>query len=524
MSADAVAAYLDSRGPDARRTQRLLAELLRSQPVEVGELVERTGAPRRDVLHLLRLMGDDAAERYAELARLPEPDPGPWGEASAPEPRDVQRMRDVLAEVPPPLEDLDHVQATAETALRRARLLHGRYDLARTSLLLLGDHDCTSLALAVLGIRVRDLAVVDVDQRLLAFLRRRSGELGSAARHLFADLRLGLPPSLRGAADVVLTDPPYSPEGVGLFAARALQALPGGERGHLLIAYGHPPDSPALGLKAQAAMARLELTHEAILPGFNRYDGAHAIGARASLYVLQPTRRSTKIAERQIGRLSSAIYSRGRQSVESAPAVHEAVLRALEAEDPELLVGEAWRRPGAVPLATLLYGSDPGPARRAVVDLAPFHGRCLVQAALAVQAEQIDVLVPNETEGVRSAAEQEELRTVLSLRYDEVQLLRSYDGTTLTLVRMRRRGDAGEPVPARGGPTGCSTSPTTPCDRSPRGPASGSVAPLTTHGEPGGNPGLTRSGVGDDRAVVPLSRRGLGRKLERTSPSPNIRS
>jgi hypothetical protein len=52
----------------------------------------------------------------------------------------------------------------------------------------------------------------------------------------------------------------------------------------------------------------------------------------------------------------------------------------------------------------------------------------------------------------------------------------------------------------------------------------GNVASLTTHGEPGGIPGLTRSGVGDDRAVGPLSRSGLGRKLERSIPSPNIRS
>jgi N4-bis(aminopropyl)spermidine synthase len=439
----AVAAYLDSRGPDARRTQRLLAELLRSRPLDVGALVERTGAPRRDGQHLLRLMGqDEPGERYRELARLPEPDPGPWGEEARPEPGAVQRMRDLLADVPPPLTDLDHVQATAETALRRALLLHGRYDLSRTRLLLLGDHDCTSLALGVLGLRVRELAVVDVDQRLLAFLRRRSEELGTGARHLFCDLRLGLPPSLRAGADVVLTDPPYSPEGLGLFAARALQALPGGERGHLLIAYGHPPDSPALGLKAQAAMARLELTHEAILPAFNRYEGAHAIGARASLYLLQPTRRSTRIAERQVARFASAIYSRGRQSVESAPSVPAALLRALEEEGPDLLVGEAWERAGALPLATLLYGDAPGPVRRAVVALAPFHGRCLVQAALAVHAEEVDVLVPNDTEGLRSAGEQEELRSVLETLYEEIRLLRSYDGTALTLVRLRGRRDA----------------------------------------------------------------------------------
>ena len=59
----------------------------------------------------------------------------------------------------------------------------------------------------------RELCVVDVDQRQLAFL-------AGAADTWFADLRVGLPAPLRGRFDIVLTDPPYSPAGVGLFAAR----------------------------------------------------------------------------------------------------------------------------------------------------------------------------------------------------------------------------------------------------------------------------------------------------------------
>ena len=63
----------------------------------------------------------------------------------------------------------------------------------------------------------RELCVVDVDQRQLAFL--------DGVDTWFADLRVGLPAPLRGGFDIVLTDPPYSPAGVGLFAARALEAM-----------------------------------------------------------------------------------------------------------------------------------------------------------------------------------------------------------------------------------------------------------------------------------------------------------
>ncbi len=50
--------------------------------------------------------------------------------------------------MPEPLADLDHVPATAATVLERVRYLHERYELERCRVLLLGDHDATSLAFA----------------------------------------------------------------------------------------------------------------------------------------------------------------------------------------------------------------------------------------------------------------------------------------------------------------------------------------------------------------------------------------
>ncbi len=61
-------------------------------------------------------------------------------------------------------------------------------------MLLLGDHDATSLAFGALGASVRELAVVDVDQRQLRYLRSygvdtwfadlAGGAAGTAARPL----------------------------------------------------------------------------------------------------------------------------------------------------------------------------------------------------------------------------------------------------------------------------------------------------------------------------------------------------
>ena len=386
----------------------------RSDPAGV---VARAGVPLREVERVLRAIGEDASD-LAELAARP---------ALTIDAAAVERMRALLAGVPEPLADLDHVPATAATVLERARHLHERYDLARCRVLLAGDHDATSLAFGVLGIGVRELVVVDVDQRLLAFLA------GEGVEVRFADLRVGLPAPLHGRFDLVFTDPPYSPAGVGLFAARAIEALAPERPTRLLLAYGYPDGAPALGLKVQAELSALELVYEAILPGFNAYDGAQAIGARAALYVLRPTKRSRRIAARRAPRHAQALYTRGRQAVEArAAALPE--LGELAGDSAARYFGEHWPGKRARPLTELLDAPQEAPT--VYVNLAPDLVYSLYQAVVAVTAKRVVIVAHNRTEGLRSAAEQALLRELAAPRYEVVRLARSWRGSPFTLVEL----------------------------------------------------------------------------------------
>jgi hypothetical protein len=389
--------------------------LLDAGATTLEEVVGRSGAPRRDVEHLVRLMGDDAVRHGHEIEVVAGAPYAPLALPATPAPREaplpVAAMEDLLRDAPAAQKSLDHVAATAETVLRRAAWLDDAFELAQSRVLMLGDHDATALAFHVLGIEPRELVVADVDHDVLAFI-------GTRAECYFADLRIALPAPLHDRFDLVVTDPPYSPEGVGLFAARAVEAIARHDSGRVILAYGFPPASPALGLKTQRALSSLDLVYEAVLPGFNHYAGAQAIGSRSAQYVLRPTRRSKRAAARVAERTLPAIYSHGAQAVESAG---ETSRRGLD-------VGELMTRP----------------ARRTghvAVNLAPFHGRCLVHAALAAQADAVDLLVPNETDGVRSAAEQARTRQLLG----DVRFERSVDGTPLTLVRVTGRPPLPEP-------------------------------------------------------------------------------
>jgi hypothetical protein len=366
-----------------------------------AEIVARTGVTLREVERVLAAGGS----------------PPPRAPLS-----DGAGIEALLAGVPEPLTDLDHVPATAETVLARVRYLYEHYELERCRVLLLGDHDATSLAFAALDARVRELAVVDVDQRQLHYLASHGVDTW------FADLRVGLPAPLRERFDVVLTDPPYSPAGVGLFAARALKAMKRESR--LLVAYGYPEGSPALGLKVQQELSALELVYEAVLPSFNTYNGALAVGSRAALYVLRPTKRSRRIAARRGERHAEAMYTRGRQAVESGAADAPAFLRELDGVG----YGPGFKRP----LRELL--DEPRSAEAVVVNLAPDLVYSLFQVVRAAVCKRLLVVAHNRTEGLRSASEQALLREVAAPRFEVVRLDRSWRGTPFTLVELRGVG------------------------------------------------------------------------------------
>jgi hypothetical protein len=266
---------------------------------------------------------------------------------------------------------------------------------------------------------------------------------------LFADLRIGLPRSVRAAHDVAFTDPPYTPDGVGLFVARGVEALANPTNGRILLAYGHSESTPALGLQVQQALGRLELLFEAILPDFNHYEGAQAIGSRADLYRLRPTRRSAAIAGRTVARSAATLYTHGGQSVESGvssgtdqAAVARLVRDRFAGAAKSVLVGPGWpESAGAVSVPRFL-GTDKPPSTAGavitIVDLRPLFGWSLVRAALTATTEQTILIVPDNAYGLRSVAERDRLRDALAPAYAIERVLRSYEGTGASVLVLRR--------------------------------------------------------------------------------------
>jgi N4-bis(aminopropyl)spermidine synthase len=311
----------------ARRVLRLLAG---GTPLTVSSIVAATGASRRTVTELLdRLsewidrVGDSYVLRPGAAAAV-------WtmGGAAAAEPGFdrpdlgisrlaalVELMTVAAAGLPPTRWELDHVPATPETAVRRAHALSANFDLAGRHVVCLGDHDLTSVALALLVPEV-EVTVVDVDERVLAHVAATAEKHQLRIRRAAADLRAELPPSLARSANLVFTDPPYTPGGVELFLARGLAALRRQAGNRIVFCYSPNDRQPARALAVQEVLGRLRLAVEAVVPGFNVFAGAESLGGRSALWVCQPTRTTWPAAERH--RAHAHIYTRGRNAEETA--------------------------------------------------------------------------------------------------------------------------------------------------------------------------------------------------------------
>jgi len=117
--------------------------------------------------------------------------------------------------------DLDQCPATPSTVLRRCALLTQLPASRTAAILLIGDDDLLSVALATGQVRSR-IAVLDADRTLLRLIARHTG---SAVEVIRADIRKGLPAVLHHRFDQVFTDPPYTFAGQLLFVQRAMLAL-----------------------------------------------------------------------------------------------------------------------------------------------------------------------------------------------------------------------------------------------------------------------------------------------------------
>ena len=205
----------------------------------------------------------------------------------------VGELEQAAAGMPAAKLELDQTHCTVDTKLRRVLRMHEAGALAGQRVIVLGDDDLISLAIAAFAAlpaasaRPRRLAVVDCDPDLLGYLGARAAAGGVPVELIDHDLRQPLPAGLAGAFDVACTDPPYTVAGAELFLSRAVSALAAGPGSHVFFSFG--ARRPEETLRVQRVIADLGLTVRSLVPGFNSYTGAGVLAGVSHLYHLRTT-------------------------------------------------------------------------------------------------------------------------------------------------------------------------------------------------------------------------------------------
>jgi predicted methyltransferase/DNA-directed RNA polymerase subunit RPC12/RpoP len=212
--------------------------------------------------------------------------------------------------------ELDQTHCTVATKIRRVLALHESGALEGSNIILLGDDDLVSVAIArfgtLTGIGARSVTVVDTDPAVLAWIGEQPAAAAiSLVQH---DLREPLPPSLTGSFDVACTDPPYTVPGARLFLSRAVSALRPGPGRHVFFSFG--ARRPAEMLATQRLIADLGLVIRALTPNFNSYLGAGILGSSSHLYQLRSTEQTAPLAE---GGYSGPLYTADTRTEQTRP-------------------------------------------------------------------------------------------------------------------------------------------------------------------------------------------------------------
>jgi len=231
---------------------------------------------------------------------------------------------------PQPDRNLDQFFATEETVLRRAALLGGVPDITEKQLLFLGDDDLTSAVFALI-FKAKRVVVIDIDNRILQFLRMIAREEKLPIETFEYDLRNPLPKSDFKRYDIAFFDPPYTPQALNTWLIRAMEATLGAgsnrsrkkpetlSRKHYFMCYGYTDRETERGLKIQQVITSLGFIIQEKIRDFNHYYGAESIGSKSDLFLLQPT---PKIDIRKLDVVRSQFYT-GQKQTKSNRAKHD---------------------------------------------------------------------------------------------------------------------------------------------------------------------------------------------------------
>jgi len=122
------------------------------------------------------------------------------------------------------LPEFDQGSIDEEDVIKRVEFIYERGDLLKSNILVIGDDDLISIALALTKLPNK-IYVLEIDKRLVDFISEVSKKYNLRVNALLYDVKNPLIENLTNRFDIFITDPPETLRALKIFLSRGIKSL-----------------------------------------------------------------------------------------------------------------------------------------------------------------------------------------------------------------------------------------------------------------------------------------------------------
>ncbi|MGB9958947.1 MAG: bis-aminopropyl spermidine synthase family protein [Candidatus Bathyarchaeales archaeon] len=180
----------------------------------------------------------------------------------------LEEFRRITANRPSPTLEFFQGYMLEQDVIARVALMHDYGDLDGKSIVLIGDDDLLSIALAITGLASR-ITVLDIDERLGSFIKNFNNDYGFNVEYVRYNVADPLPRELHGVFDVFSSEPLETLSGLRAFITRGVTCLKENGVGYFGLTLYEA--SLKKWLTVQKLLARMNCVVTDIIQGFSTY-------------------------------------------------------------------------------------------------------------------------------------------------------------------------------------------------------------------------------------------------------------
>lgn len=202
----------------------------------------------------------------------------------------------------------DQSKNTVETSIQRALYFYDNGALEGKNVLFFGDDDFTSVAVAALykcffpedpKLVPKSVTVIDIDDRILAEIKNTYEKFGFPIECIHYNAKDEIPLDLLKKFDTIITDPPYSLNGLKLFLSRVISLLDIDTHykigKDIFLSFAHRSAERTYDI--QFLLVELGLTVIEQIPRFNRYEGSEVLGNQTQMFHIKTTTKTKPLIQ-----------------------------------------------------------------------------------------------------------------------------------------------------------------------------------------------------------------------------------